>query len=172
VRRISVALALVALALIASSAAAQPCGQAVLDDWYDNGSFDRHWGCNCMLDALAVLPEDGRQRLFAAQEATERQLRARCAAGRDVRAASEASARELTEATGEGTSYATDEQPAADAPVEPIVTLALPSRAGGARESGGVDDFVPWQSVIVGMVTGGLLVLIGAAAFRQRGLRP
>ena len=77
----------------------------------------------------------------------------------------------MTEAAGEGTYYATDEQPAADATNEPIVTLALPSQAVGATESG-VDDFVPWQSVIVGMVTGGLLVLIGAAAVRQRGPRP
>jgi len=172
VRRISVALAVVALALIAGSAAAQQCGQAVLDDWYDDGSFDGHWSCNCMLDALASLPEDGRQRFFAAQEATERQLRARCAVGKDVGApASEASARKLTEAAGEGTYYATDEQPAGDMPDEPIVTLALPSRAGRAADDG-VDDFVPWQSVIIGMVTGGLLVLIGAAAVRQRGLRP
>ena len=83
-RRISVALAVVAFALVAGSAAAQPCGQAVLDDWYDNGSFDRDWSCNCMLDALALLPEDGRQRFFAAREATERQLRARCAVRGDV----------------------------------------------------------------------------------------
>jgi hypothetical protein len=38
--------------------AAQPCGRAVIDDWYDNGTFDRAWDCECLRDAIDLLPED------------------------------------------------------------------------------------------------------------------
>jgi hypothetical protein len=141
VRRISVALAVVALSFVAGSAAAQPCGRAVLDDWYDNGKFDHSWSCDCLLDALTLLPEDVRPRFVPIQEEeVGRQLRARCV-DRDI------------------------------ATSEPVVTL-LESRFPGTDRSIGVDDdLLPWHIAIVGMVTGGLLVLIGAAAVRQRRLR-
>lgn len=51
---ISAAFALSAFAGVA--VAAQPCGKAVIDDWYDNGTFDRAWDCQCLRDAVDRLP--------------------------------------------------------------------------------------------------------------------
>ena len=140
-RRISVALAVVALSFVAGTATAQPCGRAVIDDWYDNGKFDHSWSCDCLLDALTVLPEGVRPRFVPIRDQeVGQQLRTRCV-HRD------------------------------NATSEPVKRL-LESRFRGNDTSIGVhDDVLPWHLVIVGMVTGGLLVLIGAAAIRQRRLR-
>jgi uncharacterized membrane protein YedE/YeeE len=53
-------LAAVALALsmfVGTAVAARPCERAVIDDWYDNGRFDRTWSCQCLRDAIDLLPD-------------------------------------------------------------------------------------------------------------------
>lgn len=52
-------LAIVALALfvfVGAAGAARPCGKAAIEDWYDNGTFDRSWDCACLHDAIDRLP--------------------------------------------------------------------------------------------------------------------
>jgi hypothetical protein len=52
------ALAAVALATGVSSAAAEACGQKVIDDWYDNGRVDNVYALSCYRTALKLLPDD------------------------------------------------------------------------------------------------------------------
>lgn len=50
--------AALALSVFAGFAvAAQPCGKAVIDDWYDNGTFDRAWDCECLREAIDRLSD-------------------------------------------------------------------------------------------------------------------
>lgn len=54
-----VVLAAAAAALIApSSAMASACGDAVLDDWWDNGRIDRVYEIECYTDAIDSIPND------------------------------------------------------------------------------------------------------------------
>jgi hypothetical protein len=54
-----VVLAAAAAALIApSSAMASACGDAVLDDWWDNGRIDRVYEIQCYRDAIDSIPND------------------------------------------------------------------------------------------------------------------
>lgn len=71
------ALALSAFAVIA--VAAQPCGKAVIDDWYDNGTFDRTWDCECLRDAIDLLPDGAPY--ASATEDFQRQLEQRMCEG-------------------------------------------------------------------------------------------
>ena len=65
----TVAVTVLALSLFAGSATAgQSCGSAVIRDWYDNEKFDRSWNCDCMLDGLTLLPEDGRRAYLSARD--------------------------------------------------------------------------------------------------------
>jgi hypothetical protein len=48
---------LVALVL-AGPAMASPCGDKVLDDWYDNGRIDKLYPPQCYEDAIDAIPED------------------------------------------------------------------------------------------------------------------
>ena len=52
--------ALVALAASgpASAAAATPCGDKVLADWFDNGRIDRLYPLHCYEDAIDAIPDD------------------------------------------------------------------------------------------------------------------
>jgi hypothetical protein len=52
---LAIAVAL-ASAFTGFAVAAQPCGKAVIDDWYDNGTLDRAWDCECLGDAIDRLP--------------------------------------------------------------------------------------------------------------------
>jgi hypothetical protein len=52
---LSVALAL--SVVMGAAAATRPCGRAVIDDWYDNGTIDGSWDCSCLRDAIALLPD-------------------------------------------------------------------------------------------------------------------
>ena len=54
--------------------AAQPCGKAVIGDWYDNGEFDRAWGCECLRDAIDLLLEDISAPYSSARDDFQRQL--------------------------------------------------------------------------------------------------
>jgi hypothetical protein len=173
-----VAVVVIALSLWAAAATAgRPCGRGVIDDWYDNGKFDRSWNCACVLDSLAMLPQHGR--FLAARKAMERHVRTQCADSRDV-------SKELPEplghgrASGEYSSQGADADPTADATSassddtgEPIVTLSFQSQPGDIDKGIGVsDDLVPWLEVIAGMIIGGLIIVIGAASLRRYQLRP
>jgi hypothetical protein len=53
--------ALVAVTLFsAATAAAAPCWQQVIEDWYDNERVDRRYPIHCYQDALRNLPQDMR----------------------------------------------------------------------------------------------------------------
>ena len=53
--------ALAAMLAVASPAgAAQSCGRAVIDDWYDNGRVDGTYALHCYDDAIEILPRDVR----------------------------------------------------------------------------------------------------------------
>lgn len=68
-------LAALSLSVVAGYAvAAQPWGKAVIDDWYDNGEFDRTWDCECLRDAIDRLPEDIGAPYSPAREDFQRQL--------------------------------------------------------------------------------------------------
>ena len=62
---------LVAVAGVAE--AAQPCGKAVISDWYDNGTIDQGWTCGCLRDAIDRLP-DIRPPYSSAQDDFQRQI--------------------------------------------------------------------------------------------------
>lgn len=49
---------LVLAALPATSAAATPCGEKVLADWFDNGRIDRIYPLHCYEEAIDAIPED------------------------------------------------------------------------------------------------------------------
>jgi len=54
-----VLLATMTAALLApSSAMASACGEAVLDDWWDNGRIDRIYPTQCYSDAIDAIPND------------------------------------------------------------------------------------------------------------------
>jgi len=48
------------LAVASPAAAAQSCGRAVIDDWYDNGRVDGTYALHCYDDAIEILPRDVR----------------------------------------------------------------------------------------------------------------
>ena len=50
--------ALVALSVTGTAAAATPCGQKVLADWFDNGRVDRLYPPHCYEDAIDAIPRD------------------------------------------------------------------------------------------------------------------
>lgn len=47
-----------ALTLAAPAAAATPCGEKVLADWFDNGRVDKLYPLNCYEDAIDAIPDD------------------------------------------------------------------------------------------------------------------
>ena len=49
---------LVALAFPATSAAATPCGEKILADWFDNGRIDRIYPLHCYEEAIDAIPSD------------------------------------------------------------------------------------------------------------------
>ena len=60
-RALVVLAAFVAMLAVASpAAAAQSCGRAVIDDWYDNGRVDGTYALHCYDDAIEILPRDVR----------------------------------------------------------------------------------------------------------------
>ena len=73
--------ALVCSAFTGFAVAAQPCGRAVIDDWYDNGTLDKAWSCDCLRDAIDRLP-DMRPPYSSAQDYFQRQIDVKVAQGR------------------------------------------------------------------------------------------
>ena len=55
-----VAVFLAVLAVASPAGAAQSCGRAVIDDWYDNGRVDGTYALHCYDDAIEILPRDVR----------------------------------------------------------------------------------------------------------------
>ncbi len=50
--------ALAALAVTGTAAAATPCGEKVLADWFDNGRIDRLYPLHCYEEAIDAIPDD------------------------------------------------------------------------------------------------------------------
>ncbi|MGH3136835.1 MAG: hypothetical protein ACRDPV_10135 [Gaiellaceae bacterium] len=50
--------AFVALSVTGTAAAATPCGEKVLADWFDNGRIDRLYPPHCYEDAIDAIPDD------------------------------------------------------------------------------------------------------------------
>ena len=68
--------AFVALLVVAAPAgAAQSCGRAVIDDWYDNGRVDGTYALHCYDDAIEILPRDVRD-YSSAKDDIQRALQA------------------------------------------------------------------------------------------------
>ena len=63
------------LAVAAPAGAAQSCGRAVIDDWYDNGRVDGTYALHCYDDAIDILPRDVRD-YSSAKEDIQRALQA------------------------------------------------------------------------------------------------
>jgi hypothetical protein len=77
IRAIVVVAALAALLVLAApAAAAQSCGRAVIDDWYDDGRVDGTYALHCYNDAIDALPRDVRD-YSSAKEDIQRALQAR-----------------------------------------------------------------------------------------------
>jgi hypothetical protein len=158
-------LAVVSLAT-ATTAPAQPCGRGALDDLHDNGKLDHSWRCKCMLDGLVLVPEDSRSERVSMRDEVERHLRAQCTgwSGRVYEGEPAVETRTAVEA------------PTAYPP--PPVGSVTPLRASlneFPSDDGDTGDRtypVPWAIVIAGIVSGGLVILLGAAAVRQWRLRP
>jgi hypothetical protein len=53
-----VASAFVALSVTGTAAAATPCGEKVLADWFDNGRIDRLYPLHCYEEAIDSIPDD------------------------------------------------------------------------------------------------------------------
>lgn len=49
---------MVALSLPSTAAAKIPCGQQVVNDWYDNGRIDRLYPLHCYEEAIDLIPAD------------------------------------------------------------------------------------------------------------------
>jgi hypothetical protein len=156
-------LAVVASLVTATTAPAQSCGREALDDSYDNGTIDRSWSCKCLLDGLTLPPEDGRTGYVSVRDEIERHVRAECT-GWPVPVSD--SGLETTFTESARTPEATFTESATT--VEATFTEFHPA----ASETGDSIYSVPWAIVIAGIVSGGLVVLIGAAAVRQWRLRP
>ncbi|HWL33824.1 MAG TPA: hypothetical protein VNP89_09495 [Gaiellaceae bacterium] len=63
------------LAVSAPAGAAQSCGRAVIDDWYDNGRVDGTYALHCYDDAIEILPRDVRD-YSSAKDDIQRALQA------------------------------------------------------------------------------------------------
>ncbi len=59
--------ALAALTLSGTAAAATPCGEKVLADWFDNGRIDRLYPLHCYEEAIDAIPADIRDYANAEQ---------------------------------------------------------------------------------------------------------
>ena len=64
------------LAVASPAGAAQSCGRAVIDDWYDNGRVDGTYALHCYDDAIEILPRDVRD-YSSAKDDIQRALQAR-----------------------------------------------------------------------------------------------
>ena len=155
-RRNLVIVGLASLLAVGAAAASRTCGRAVLDDWYDNGKIDRSWNCECLLDGLTLLPEVPRSASVSRRDELERKVRARC-----VDWPVPVNEAELI--------VSGSELPASESRTMAEATLNEFHPAGSDT---GDNYSVPWEIIVAGIVTGGLLVLIGAAAVRQWRLRP
>lgn len=128
---------------VATAAAGNAPGRAVVADWYDNGKLDRSWSCDRLLDGLTSLSENSRPRYLSMRQDIERQLRTRCAAWK-----------------GGASEFKTT-------PWE-----ATTEFNSGHAEAEIINYRVPWKLVLTGLLAGGLTVLIGAVLASQRRLRP
>jgi hypothetical protein len=68
------AAALAVSAFVGVAVAAQPCGKAVIDDWYDDGTIDRVWDCECLRDAIDLLQDIDRGPPYSAKDYLQRQI--------------------------------------------------------------------------------------------------
>ena len=64
------------LVVAAPAGAAQSCGRAVIDDWYDDGRVDGTYALHCYDDAIEILPRDVRD-YSSAKEDIQRALQNR-----------------------------------------------------------------------------------------------
>jgi hypothetical protein len=64
------------LAVASPAGAANSCGRAVIDDWYDNGRVDGTYALHCYDDAIDTLPRDVRD-YSSAKDDIQRALQAR-----------------------------------------------------------------------------------------------
>jgi hypothetical protein len=151
-------IAIVLSVCVASASAARSCGRAVIADWADNGELDRSWSCECVLDGLASLAVDARPVSFSMRD-IERHVRGRCVSWQVP----------LSEL-----GLTREAEPMADATPSEVELFepTLTEFSSAATDTEVTDYPVPWDIVIGGMAAGGLVVLIGAAAVRQRRLRP
>ena len=128
----------------------------MIEDWYDNGKIDRSWNCECLLDGLTLLPGVSQSGHVSMRDELERQVRAQCVNWSVPVNDSEVTAR--------GSEMAASE--AEIATLYPTLTEFHPADT----DTGDIYS-VPWAIVVAGIVSGCLVVLIGAAAVRQWPLR-
>jgi hypothetical protein len=166
-RRTFAIVGLAALLVVGAAAASRPCGRAVIDDWYDNGRIDRSWGCACLLDGLTMLPEVHRSGYDSMRNELERQVRAQCARWRVPVNQSEANA----SGSESELNVSGFETPAAEFETRLEATPTEFDATDTDTDTGEIYA-VPWEIVVAGIVSGGLVVLIGAAVLRQWRLRP
>ena len=125
----------------------------MIDDLYDNGELDLSWNCERLLDALNALSESSRPRYLSMLDELDGRLRAECTAW-PVPVNNE------PELTVGSTSVA----PASEYEATPY----RPRAEFKPADSGSEEIYsVPWEIVVAGVVSGGLVVLIGAAAVRE-----
>ena len=128
----------------------------MIADLRDNGTLDRSWSCERLLDALTELSEAGQPGSLSMLDELDGRLRAECTAWPVP-----VNQRELTVGVSSQTA---SESEALDAPL----TEFQPADAASVEIYS-----APWEIVVAGIVSGGLVVLIGAAAVRHwRLLRP
>ena len=117
------------LAVASPAAAAQSCGRAVIDDWYDNGRVDGTYALHCYDDAIEILPRDVRD-YSSAKDDIQRALQNRKRGEPAPPARTDPTPSETVPATGTDTSE-TD----------------TTETTGSTPPSGGSDDDPPTQTL-------------------------
>ncbi len=155
-RRTLVIAGLAALLVAGAAMSSRPCGRDVMADLSDNGRIDRSWNCKCLLDGLIRAPELTESVSLSMREELEKKLRAQCVGWR--------LAPEQFELTASSPELVSGD---ADATLEAALTEfnAVEIQAAATAADGGYS--VPWEIVVVGVLSGCLAVLIGAAAVRR-----
>lgn len=135
-----VAAFLAMLAVASPAGAAQSCGRAVIDDWYDNGRVDGTYALHCYDDAIEILPRDVRD-YSSAKDDIQRALQNRKRGEPAPPATSDPTPNEVpptdttgtdtetTETTGALPSDGSDDPPTettAGAPVDPESASSVP----------------------------------------------
>jgi len=151
----------IAAALVGAAAAANQGGREVLADWNDNQTLDRSWSCEFLLDGLAWLPADRRPEDLPMRDDIERQLRVQCADWKGATKVESTSGARPTQFSSAGRAVFESD----------TMRSATPAEFNPAYNDTGTEYPVPWEIVIAGIVSGGLVVLIGASAARHWRMR-